>query len=104
MINLRCYLFGHKPPVYSERGWWSPGNEYGKIVIGPKDGVGRVHGKVHGKCARCDENFIMARVHIPDINVDPKDRERSYEIIDKEVIKRYGTKTKIDEYEDIGIG
>lgn len=68
MKNLTCKLFGHKPPVYGEKGWWSPGEEYGRVIVGPTDGTGRVHARVEAECARCGEKFIVARIHLPKEN------------------------------------
>ena len=64
-MNWLCKLVGHKPPVYGEKGWWSPGEEYGRLFGGPVDGIGTQHGYVMGKCARCGEQFKLARVHLP---------------------------------------
>lgn len=59
-----CELIGHVPPIYKrDKGWG--GTEYGKLVPGGVDGVGRLHGTVTGKCARCGEEFKMAMVHVP---------------------------------------
>lgn len=67
-MSLRCQLFGHKPPVYSRRGWWSPGNEYANpphsIQI---DGTGRVHAVIDGECARCGRTVRLCRIHLPTI-------------------------------------
>ena len=65
MKNLTCKLFGHQPPVYAEKGWFSPGEEYGKVIVGPTDGIGRVHARVEADCARCGERFLVARIHLP---------------------------------------
>lgn len=40
-MRLLCRLFGHQPPVYSKPGWYSPGNEYGRIVDRGTDGTRR---------------------------------------------------------------
>jgi len=64
-MSLLCELVGHKPPVYAEKGWWSPGQEYGKLVYDATDGIGRHHGHVTAECARCNVRFKVARVHIP---------------------------------------
>ena len=63
-MSLLCKLFGHQPPSYAKKGWYSPGQEYGSIVLGPVDGIGRIHCQVYGQCARCDEQFFLARVHL----------------------------------------
>jgi len=67
MKNLLCQQFGHKPPVYAEKGWYSPGEEYGRVIVGRRDGVGRVHAMVEATCARCNEKFIVARIHLPGV-------------------------------------
>lgn len=64
-MNILCKLFGHKPPVYAEKGWWSPGEEYASIELGAVDGINRQHASVIGKCARCGRNFTIAMIHIP---------------------------------------
>ena len=64
MRNLLCVLVGHQPPVYATKGWYSPGEEYGSLVLGCTDGIGRVHGYVEAACARCGTKFIVARTHI----------------------------------------
>lgn len=64
-MNILCKWFGHKPPVYGPKGWWSPGEEYGRLRNLITDGCGRVHAIVTGECARCGEKFDMARVHLP---------------------------------------
>lgn len=65
MKNIFCMVLGHKPPVYAKKGWYSPGEEYGKLTRFVTDGTGRVHAEVHGECARCGETFKVARVHLP---------------------------------------
>ncbi|XKE45713.1 hypothetical protein LG302_00810 [Halomonas organivorans] len=63
-MKLLCKIFGHQPPVYAKKGWWSPGQEYGRLHSGITDGIGREHGHVTAKCARCKEEFKVARVHL----------------------------------------
>lgn len=63
---MLCGLLGHKPPVYARKGWWSPGEEYGYIIVGVTDGTGRVHCEVMGRCARCGNEFKLCRVHLPE--------------------------------------
>jgi 5-methylcytosine-specific restriction endonuclease McrA len=63
-MKLLCKLFGHQPPVYAKKGWSSPGQEYGRLESGKIDGIGREHGHVEGKCARCGVVFKLARVHL----------------------------------------
>lgn len=65
MRNVVCRLFGHKPPVYAKKGWYSPGEEYGQVIVGPTDGTGRTHATVVGECARCGVQFKVARIHLP---------------------------------------
>lgn len=64
-MNLLCWMFGHSPPVYARKGWYSPGEQYGRVIEGATDGIGRWHGQVECECARCEKKFIMARIHIP---------------------------------------
>jgi hypothetical protein len=64
-MNIFCKLFGHQPPVYAKKGWYSPGEEYGKVVVGATDGIGRVHGHVNAECARCGTVFKVCRIHLP---------------------------------------
>lgn len=65
-MKFLCQLFGHQPPVYAERGWFSPGQEYAKKVTEPFfDGIGRGHSQVFSECPRCGEIFRLCRIHIP---------------------------------------
>lgn len=65
-MKILCRVVGHKPPVYAKSGWYSPGEEYGRLVGAIQDGIGRVHSEVHATCARCGESFKIARVHLPE--------------------------------------
>jgi hypothetical protein len=65
MASLLCILVGHQPPVYAAKGWYSPGEQYGKVRLGAVDGIDRQHAEVICKCARCDEQFTVARIHVP---------------------------------------
>lgn len=69
-MNILCMMFGHKPPVYAKKGWYSPGQEYAKVRECGVDGVGRRHGEVTGECARCKKEFRMARIHIPKVGAN----------------------------------
>jgi hypothetical protein len=62
--KLLCSIVGHQPPVYAKKGWYSPGEEYGKLVLGVIDGTGRQHAFLHAECARCGTVFMVARVHV----------------------------------------
>ena len=64
-MNLLCAIFGHKPPVYAEKGWWSPGEEYGRVQMETTDGIGRNHAKIYAECPRCAAEFCVARIHVP---------------------------------------
>lgn len=64
-MSRLCKVLGHKPPVYREKGWWSPGEEYGCVVVGATDGTGRTHAKIYGECARCGTEFLVCRIHLP---------------------------------------
>lgn len=65
IMNILCKLFGHQPPVYSEKSWASPGNEYGSLRQLQTDGIGRIHALVECECTRCNTYYVMARVNIP---------------------------------------
>lgn len=65
-MNILCKIFGHKPPVYAKRGWYSPGEQYAKLdenII--TDGVRRKHAKVFSSCPRCNQTFMLCRIHLP---------------------------------------
>lgn len=64
-MNILCKLFGHQPPVYAKRGWFSPGEQYGRITSSETDGIGRVHCTIASECPRCRKNFMVCRVHLP---------------------------------------
>jgi len=63
-MAVMCTIFGHKPPVYKEKGWWSPGEEYGRLKHPQRDNLGVFHYQVVGECARCGQQFTVARVHV----------------------------------------
>lgn len=65
MSSILCKLFGHQPPVYAKKGWYSPGEEYARVRVGTTDGVGTTHAEVFGKCARCEREFKLCRIHLP---------------------------------------
>jgi hypothetical protein len=68
MREIICKLFGHQPPIYGKKGWYSPGEEYAdKIERRGVDGTGRNHGVVYSTCPRCDKQFKLCRIHIPTI-------------------------------------
>lgn len=76
-MNILCKIVGHKPPVYAKPGWYSPGEQYGRLVVGVTDGIGRTHAKVECECARCGVDFTAARVHLPpNARVEPGRRRR----------------------------
>lgn len=74
-MKILCRMFGHKPPVYAPRGWWSPGEQYahfkyhenslGVVSIARADGTGRLHANVYSECPRCGEEFMLCRIHPP---------------------------------------
>lgn len=68
MKKLLCKLFGHQPPVYGRKGWWSPGEEYARISPNylERDGIGREHVVVMSECPRCKEKFKLCRLHLPE--------------------------------------
>lgn len=65
-MNILCKIFGHQPPVYAKKGWFSPGEEYARvdsnIII---DGIGRKHAIVTSECPRCKTKFKLCRIHLP---------------------------------------
>lgn len=63
--ELVCKVVGHKPPTYAKKGWYSPGEEYAEVILGPIDGTGLRHATVYGTCARCESCFRLARIHLP---------------------------------------
>lgn len=69
-MSLLCKLFGHQPPVYAKKGWWSPGEQYGQLFVGKTDETGRVHGECFAACARCEKRFKVMRVHTPPTTTD----------------------------------
>ena len=64
-MNILCKIFGHKPPVYAEHGWWSPGEQYAKVENTAIDGIGRVHAYIYSECPRCQEKFKICIIHLP---------------------------------------
>lgn len=64
-MSFLCKIFGHKPPIYAEKGWYSPGEEYAKVEIREKDGLGIIHAVVKSECPRCGEVFKLCRIHLP---------------------------------------
>ena len=68
-MDLMCKVHGHQPPVYAEKGWFSPGEGYAKVTVGLTDGIGRTHATVYGECARCGKEFIICRIHLPMVAV-----------------------------------
>lgn len=68
-MNIICKLFGHKAPVYAERGWWSPGEQYAKRVTNQyMDNIHRVHADVIAECPRCGKEWKICKIHIPRLN------------------------------------
>lgn len=65
-MKLLCALVGHQPPVYARKGWFSPSEEYGSMQLYATDGIGRVHVVIKAECARCGEQFTVARAHLTD--------------------------------------
>lgn len=68
MKRLVCKIVGHQPPVYGRKGWWSPGEEYAKVRLDGRDGIGREHAEVVGECPRCGESYRVCRIHVPQID------------------------------------
>lgn len=64
-MKTLCRLFGHQPPVYAPKGWYSPGEEYARVVPSATDGIGRKHAYVESECPRCKEKFTLCRIHLP---------------------------------------
>lgn len=65
MRRLICKIFGHQPPVYARKGWYSPGEQYAQLTSRQVDGIGRVHCTVASECPRCGDKFVLCRVHLP---------------------------------------
>lgn len=55
-----CYVVGHD---LGHEGWWSPGEEYGRVSGYDVDGTGRSHAQVDRQCVRCQRWITVARVH-----------------------------------------
>lgn len=72
-MNLLCRWFGHQPPVYAAKGWYSPGEEYARVLPGGEDGMGIRHDRVESECPRCGEKFILCRIH-----TNPRKETRCY--------------------------
>lgn len=66
-MSILCKMFGHQPPVYGRKGWWSPGEEYAVVHVQARDGIGREHATVNAECPRCGKEFRLCRIHIPRI-------------------------------------
>jgi hypothetical protein len=64
-MSITCKVFGHKPPGLAPKVFPYPGNTYADIRETVEDGIGRKHAEVIGTCVRCDERFLVARVHLP---------------------------------------
>jgi len=71
-MNIICKIVGHAPPVYEKKGWYSPGEEYGTLKNIRPDGTGRLHAEVWATCARCEEKFKVARIHLPSVDQPKK--------------------------------
>lgn len=67
MRRLICNIFGHQPPTCGRKGWWSPGEEYAKVRLDGRDGIGREHAAVIGECPRCGVIYRVCRIHVPEI-------------------------------------
>jgi len=66
-MKILCKIFGHLPPVYAKKGWYSPGEEYAKVDSNiVTDGIGCRHAIVKSECPRCGEEFKLCRIHLPD--------------------------------------
>lgn len=64
-MNIICKIFGHQPPVYAVKGWYSPGEEYARVIESITDGIGRQHAFVESECPRCHQGFTLCRIHLP---------------------------------------
>lgn len=64
-MSILCALFGHQPPVYAKKGWYSPGEEYARVSGDYPDGIGRRHAEVYSECPRCGAEFKLCRIHLP---------------------------------------
>lgn len=62
MSPLRCTLFGHRAA-----GRWPDHPGYAtRIVTGPVDNIGRIHGELRLICRRCGVEFAAAKLHLND--------------------------------------
>jgi hypothetical protein len=65
--NILCLIFGHQPPVYAKKGWFSPGQEYAKVSKNIQiDGIGRKHADIYSECPRCKKEFRICKIHLPE--------------------------------------
>lgn len=64
-MNLLCKIFGHQPPVYAQRGWYSPGEQYMHVKSFAIDGIGKEHASITSECPRCKKNFLVGKIHLP---------------------------------------
>jgi len=64
-MNILCKLFGHQPPVYGKKGWWSPGEEYAEVGNIMIDGIEREHANILSECPRCKSKFKLCMIHLP---------------------------------------
>lgn len=58
-MNIVCAVTGHKSPTFEGQA------AYGTLVEAGTDGIGRKHGYAKAVCARCGEEFIVIKVHLP---------------------------------------
>ena len=63
-MKLICRIFGHQPPVYRQKGWWSPGEQYMRPIVFATDNIGRVHAECRAECARCGNDFRVGFIHL----------------------------------------
>lgn len=64
MKKLICSIFGHQPPIYATKGWYSPGEEYAKIKSVVVDAINTKHAVVYSECPRCGKEFKLCRLII----------------------------------------
>lgn len=66
-MSILCAIFGHRP--FSTVKSKPVGSEYGKLVLGPVDGIDRMHCEIIAECARCEKKFAIVKIHLPGMEI-----------------------------------
>lgn len=61
MSRLLCEILGHKLPK-----GYANGRPYLTIKTVLTDGIGRQHAFLYARCDRCDEEYHVASIHLPE--------------------------------------